>query len=302
MRQRLILHIGTHKTGSTTIQNYLYLNRLWLRPLGVHYPKPLMGPMFYVNNHKDLRDTARIEGRPRNPGPHPELGTHDARLAAYTNAILEGGAPLSILSCEGWSSVLNRYADRLKVLKNRFDIKVIAFMRRPDHWAEAFYRQRVANVAHRETMPFSQFVAQPPMEEYLFERAKLFGWWAEAFGAENLTVIPYEPAVGGFDLLEKFFDASGFPGGLPRHLLFRKARSNPTLPRAEAELMRQASEQGRAPVRPKRIVRRPEASYFNALERAALLDRAAPDMDAITKAYVRDGRQEMFVGEPETYL
>lgn len=300
MRQRLILHIGTHKTGSTTIQNYFYFNRLWLRPMGIHYPKPLMGPLFYVNNHKDLRDTARLEGKPHGAHEHPDLGPHDARLAAYTNAIIEAGAPISILSCEGWSSILNRYAHRLAPLKNRFEIKVIAFMRRPDHWAEAFYRQRVANLTHRETTPFKAFVAQDPMQTYLFDRKQLFGWWAEAFGLENLTVIPYEPAVAGFDLLTRFFDAANLPAGLPRNLLFRHARANPTLSRAQAEALRVANENGRSPGRPKADLG-VEASYFDAGERAAILARAAPDMQAITRLYVRDGRKALFPEEPEIY-
>ena len=302
MRQRLILHIGTHKTGSTTLQNYFYLNRLWLRPMGVHYPKPLMGPIFYVNNHKDLRDSARIEAKSGGTEFHPDLGAHDARLGAYVNAIIEAGAPVAILSCEGWSSILNFYAHRLKPLENRFDIKVLAFMRRPDHWAEAFYRQRVANVVHRETMPFHSFVSQPPMQTYLFDRARLFGWWADAFGARNVTVIPFEPAVPGFDLIERFCNAADLPRGLARRLLFRRATANPTLSRSQAETLRRANEKGGSAERPKRQKVVGEPSYFGAGERAEILARARPDMDLITRSYVRDGRSELFPSEPEAFI
>ena len=302
MRQRLILHIGTHKTGSTTIQNYFYFNRLWLRFLGVHYPLPVKGPLFFVNNHSDLRDTARLEEHPRAPRQHPALGSHDMLLGRYVNAIREVGAPVAILSAEGWSSDLNRYAHRLKPLQNRFDVQVVAFMRRPDHWAEAFYRQRVANLSHRETTPFADFVRQPPMQSYLFDRASHLAWWADAFGAENVTIIPYEPAVPGFDLIARFCDAAGLPRGIVRHLLFRRARANPTLSRAQAERLRQANERGQHPVRPRRSHATGEASYFTEAERAALLVRAAPDMAKIVTRYVRDGRTEMFPAEPEHFI
>lgn len=301
MRQRLILHIGTHKTGSTTIQNYFYLNRLWLRPMGVHYPRPLLGPMFYVNNHRDLRDTARLEGKPKSAVIHPQLGPHAARLAHYVNAIKEARAPIAILSCEGWSSVLNRYAQRLAALQNRFDVKVIAFMRRPDHWAEAFYRQRVANISHRETASFHEFVAQAPMQTYLFDRAQLFGWWADAFGTQNITVIPFEPAVRGFDLIGRFCDAAGISDGVKRRLLFRRSRANPTLSRSNAEALRRINLAGGTPQRPRTTVQSGEPSYFSGAERAELLARAAPDLQRITELYVKDGRKSMFEDEPETF-
>ena len=302
MRQRLILHIGTHKTGSTTIQNYFYRNRLWLRPMGVHYPRPLMGPVFYVNNHRDLRDTARMEGKPRNPQVHRDLGPHDARLAAYVNAIKEVGAPIAILSCEGWSSVLNRYAHRLASLQNRFEIKVIAFMRRPDHWAEAFYRQRVANLSHRETSSFAEFVSQAPMQTYLFDRYRLFSWWSDVFGPENLTVIPYEPAVAGFDLIGSFCDAAGIPKGLKRRLFFRQSRANPTLSRHQAETLRQINLAGGTPKRPRSAPTTSEVSYFSICERARIIQAAAPDMQMISDTYVRDGRRVLFPQEPETFI
>ena len=38
-RKRLVIHIGMHKTGSTTIQRFLSRNRLVLRLAGVLYPE-----------------------------------------------------------------------------------------------------------------------------------------------------------------------------------------------------------------------------------------------------------------------
>ena len=300
MRQRLILHIGTHKTGSTTIQNYFYLNRLWLRPMGIYYPKPINGPLFYANNHKDLRDTARIEGKSGGIAVHERFGPHADLLAEYVNRIKRVGAPVSILSCEGWSSILNCYAHRLSALTSRFDVKVIAFMRRPDLWVESFYRQRVANLEHREQMPFRQFIAQPPMKTYLYDRSQLFRWWEAAFGREALTVIPYEPSRPGFDLLGKFFDAADIPTGPVRHLLFRRASANRTLLPNDAERLRRLHARGERPrKRPRRRDNAVAPCYLAPEERAHILRDAADDMEQICRAYVRDGRQVLFPGNPE---
>ena len=39
MRKKLFLHIGTHKTGTTTLQNFLMLNKQFLFPYEVRMDK-----------------------------------------------------------------------------------------------------------------------------------------------------------------------------------------------------------------------------------------------------------------------
>ena len=303
MRQRLILHIGTHKTGSTSIQNYLYYNRLWLRSLGVYYPLPLSGPLFYVNNHSGLRDTALSEGKPRGAEFHPKYGRHDALLGRYIRAIKEVGKPVNILSSEGWSSHLNRYARRLAPLTQHFDVKVIAFMRRPDFWIEKFYSQRIANIEHAEARQFSAFCDQPHIETYLYNRHRMFGWWAKAFGAENVVVVPYEPAEQGFDLIGSFLNEVGVAHGLARRLILRRAQANRTLSAQNAEVLRQRFEAGAKVdhrlVRSLKRDRELSTSFLDEGSRSEILERAQGDMARICEDYVRDGRQELFPSNPE---
>ena len=303
MRQRLILHIGTHKTGSTSIQNYLYYNRLWLRSLGVYYPLPLNGSLFYANNHSDLRDTALSEGKPRGAEIHPRFGRHDALLGRYIRAIKEVGKPVNILSAEGWSSHLNRYARRLAPLSQHFDVKVIAFMRRPDYWIEKFYSQRIANFEHAETRRFSAFLDQAHIETYLYNRHRMFGWWAKAFGGKNVTVVPYEPAIQGFDLIEYFLREAGDDSSLAGRLFLRQAHANRTLSARNAEVLRQRFEEGsKVDKRLVRALKRDQEGsgcFLGEGERSEILKRAESDMARICEDYVRDGREELFPANPE---
>ncbi len=299
MRQKLILHIGTHKTGSTTIQHYLYYNRLWLRKLGVFYPRPINGSLFYANNHSDLRDTAQMEGRPRGAEIHPEFGPHDALVGRYMRQIKDAGCPVSILSAEGWSSHLNRYARRLAPLTQHFDVKVVAFLRRPDLWVEKFYSQRIANIEHRETRSFADFITQPHMETYLFNRNRMMNWWARSFGQEAVEVIPFEPNEPDFDLIGHFLEACDVPDGMAHRLFFRNAKANPTLSPANAEAVRQRLAAGE-PVSAswvrqlKRQNQHGSGGYLSLPERQSILARAEPDLQKICEAFVRDRRTTMF--------
>ena len=303
MRQRLILHIGTHKTGSTTIQNYLYYNRLWLGFWNLNYPMPINGPMFYRNNHNDLRDTAQSEGKPRDPGIHAKFGAHDALLGKYIRRIKEKGQKINVLSCEGWSSHLNRYARRLAPLQQHFDVKVVAFMRRPDYWIERFYAQRITNVEHVETRSFSEFMDQPHIETYLYNRSRMFGWWAKAFGDDAIDVIPYEPAAPDFDLIGRFLGVCNLSGSRADRLLLRNARSNPTLSQESLEDVRARLAKGKVVIRSEiqRLKRSkgPPPRFLDIEQRARILKEAEPDMAQICTRFVRDGRQSLFSDDPE---
>ena len=304
MRQTLILHIGTHKTGSTSIQNYLYYNRLWLKRMGVYYPRPINGKLFYANNHSDLRDTALCEGKRKGVQTHPEFGGHNALLGRYVRRMKEVACPINILSAEGWSSHLNRYASRLHPLTQQFDVKVLAFMRRPDFWVEKFYSQRVANIQHREKRTFERFIEQPHMETYLFNRHRMFYWWAKAFGPENVTVIPFEPAVSSFDLIGQFLKTAGVTNPIAHRLLLRNAKANRTLSPLGVEMLREMNANDVTPDR--KLVRRlknadaPDGRHFlRAPEREAILAKAAADMERICADFVRDGRSQLFPTCPE---
>ena len=304
MRQKLVIHIGAHKTGSTTIQNYLYFNRLWLPVFGVFYPKPVNGPLFYANNHSDLRDTARSEGQRRNPHIHRAYGRFDDLLKTYIDTIRARNKPVNILSCEGWSANLNLYANRMIRLRDHFDVSVVAFVRRPDYWIESLYRQRVVNFQHQESRSFEEFAGLKSMETAIYDRARILGWWGKAFGHDNVTALPYEPAADGFDLIGRFFDAAGIADGRVRRLILRKARANPSMSAAQIEIIRLLHKHGhqvdtKLLRQLRRRVQGGATGYLSPADRTLLLARAAPDMQAVCDIYVKDGRHELFPRDPE---
>ncbi len=293
MKQRLILHIGTHKTGSTSLQTWLHFNRLWLRPMGLYYPRAVRPRAFRGLKHGDLRLAAMSEGRPKTNAPHSATGPFDALLESYVARIRDVGAPLNVLSCEGWSIRENHHAPRLARLIEHFDVQVVAFFRRPDHWITSLYLHRLRQSEHRETRDFDTFLKASQQQQYLTRRREIFGWWAEAFGQAAVSVIPYEPARPGFGLVSRFLDVIDAPNGLLRKLPLQNWYRNRSLTPVEAEAVRLRN-LGEPPRPASRL------AVLTEVERDQILTSAAADMQSICERYVRDGRQEMFPVPPET--
>ncbi|MEM9268864.1 MAG: hypothetical protein AAGA78_08005, partial [Pseudomonadota bacterium] len=165
MRQRVVLHIGTHRTASTSLQTWLWLNRPALSALGVWYPRPQDRRGFRGAKHGDLRLAALAEGR------QSARDRFEPLLTAYFEAIAQRGAPITVLSCEGWSARENHFAPRFAPLAERFDVTVVAFVRRPDFWLESMYRHRIRLVEHAETRLFAQFAASRQQQGYVTGRS-----------------------------------------------------------------------------------------------------------------------------------
>jgi len=81
---KLLLHIGTDKTGSTAIQRHLYENRSWFLSHGIYVPLTRLGK---DNGHGDL--LAHMEG--------PEM----RRLAEEVSEAREAGVGYAVISWEG---------------------------------------------------------------------------------------------------------------------------------------------------------------------------------------------------------
>ncbi len=300
MTQQLVLHIGLHKTGSSALQAYFGRHRWLLRRLGIFYPRPFSGTS---RVHRDLRSAAVWEGRAADGESHPEIGPFDDLLERYIETIKASRAPLTILSCESWSAVENFHAPRLAPFGRHFEVRVVVFVRRPDLFLESFYRQRIRAQREREVRCFEDYVAGPG-KAAIGMRAKALGWWAEAFGPERVTAIPYEPLRPGFDLFARFCDAAGVPRGLARRLPGRTWRANPSISREQAETIRRINLEGHWLTRPevarvRKLMPGGHAAYWGEARRAEVLAAAAEDMEAVRRRYVRDGRARLFPDPPE---
>lgn len=178
----LWLHVGTSKTGSTSIQYYLKTYREDIKQLGVSYPLLEKLDNKYLGcdngiglvNDILLDDASKIERWERNIDTiRKELEKRDV-----------------IISGE---SIWHLGAEFVKKLRETFDkIKVIVYLRRQDLWLESLYTQKIKRVGVKTSVDkmISDAIKNPEKEGYNYlQRLESY---ADIIGIDNIIVRPFE--------------------------------------------------------------------------------------------------------------
>lgn len=217
MRRRAVIHIGTAKTGTTTIQHMLAVNRSALIEQGFAFPT---SPG--EKNHTRLAiyagDPLRGDKLARNSGEPGDAAWVAGRFAddlAREMAAL----PRTVHTCVFSNEHLYRKvatadeARRLRGLLDRHfdDYRVIAYLRRQDELAVSVYSTRLRSGSERARL-LPDLDAEPVYLDR-FDWAAMLDRWAAAFGRE--AILPRLFGRAEFldgDLLTDFRAASGIIG------------------------------------------------------------------------------------------
>lgn len=195
----LFLHIGSHKTGTTSIQNACS------RLLGTKGP----GAAHYVNVRPAGTPVVRIDGA---------LADFRAKimLDKAEQVFRPRGEERIIVSDESffWISDPDTVHEFAALLRERFSsVTILCYLRRQDLLAMS-HRKQVS-----EGMPAARFYGlhatplpryQPHLQSYFDYGAKLATIWVSAFGKENVQVMSYEGITqAGGDVVEDFANRTG---------------------------------------------------------------------------------------------
>lgn len=212
----LYLHIGTQKTGSSSVQHFLRPNRKALLDRGLNF----------VAAARSWIDHNRLAHELRGGGADTPL------LDAVLAEIGASAAPNQLVSGEMMfhPRVANRLGNRMPdALKAQ--TRVIVYLRRPDELMEALYKQRVKTGAI-EPKPMRYLKSS----EFEYQYLRTLDAFEAAFGREALIVRPYRR-----DLLEKGDSVADFMGILGMRdldgLVRDKPEDNPTFSAAVSEFM-----------------------------------------------------------------
>jgi hypothetical protein len=230
------LHIGTEKTGTTSIQGFLATNRDKLLKRGFLYPKSPGS-----TNHLGLacygQDDGRFDGvrRALKVSTTQDVARYRARLLAELDReIAKSNASAVVFSNEHLSSRLVSRAEvlRIKNLCDRYarHTRVIVYLRNQIEFLVSRYIEAVkGGSTHPFPFPVSSGVAR------LMDYESLLAPWRDSFGLENLSVRRFETDdFCGGDLLADF----EMQIGIPASTLDRIGRRNQALNAEAIEFLR----------------------------------------------------------------
>lgn len=238
---KCILHIGTEKTGTTLIQNWLYENEKALSVQGVGLSKTVS----YPNNRKlvayfqDDFDDYMHENMVFNSQQRDEFfaGFEDAFLAELT--ALSHDHHTVLFSSEHFHSRLKtvEQIERVKkVLDRKFsDVKILCYFREQSKVRTSLYSTGIKLHSPKKIHVFQYDVG--PGHHY-YDYMEFFSKWSKVFGKENLV-----PRIYDRDTMQKGdirfdFVAQMLPGLDPKQLSFDVVPANESLTAKQAECFR----------------------------------------------------------------
>lgn len=191
----IYLHIGTPKTGTTTIQVFLEANAERLRERGVIIPTSLGR-----RNHRRItmysQDDGVVDNLRKAKGYTSQEQIDKFRtgfLAAFTEEASSWGKDdIIVFTSEQMTKIQSPTAfERLKALcaLAGHTVKVVMYVRRQDHYFASEYSQFIKG-AKTTTVESELKLAKRPV----YDHRKRANWWAAAFGKENVIVRPFETA------------------------------------------------------------------------------------------------------------
>ena len=208
--QTLFLHIGTEKTGTTTLQIMCSDNRKILADAGLLYPRTPgvvnhVGAALYaldLEDRPDLRSSLGLDNG-------SELAAYRDRFVDdLSREIGESGCPTVLISNEHLSSRVTQPAqiERLVQGLSRItsDIRVVVYLRPQYELAPSWFS---TSIKSGNTEPFN-----PPLSDgnYFYNYDKLLQNWERAVSRSNITVRLFaKESFVNANLVDDFFSALG---------------------------------------------------------------------------------------------
>ncbi|MEO1549561.1 MAG: hypothetical protein AAFR93_03910 [Pseudomonadota bacterium] len=193
----LILHAGLQKTGTTAIQNALAGDRARLAGHGVHYPAvPRLTKGPYANHLALFR---RLAARDFVSRARAQRAL--ARLPQDTPVVLSA-ENVCRLALPGQGTLRARqllFLQRIHDLLPHHKVTPLLYLRRPDAFAQALYKEAVARGQQSAKAGFADFIAR---QDARFDFPALLQRFEAAFGM--VSAVGYE-AASETGLLDDFY-------------------------------------------------------------------------------------------------
>jgi len=181
---KLFIHIGAHKTGTTSIQMAMADSGPALAEAGFVYPRCC----WYIRAQHRLAFALKGLGDPT-AGDKPAFETE---LADLKRALGEAPAGAALISSEEFFSLKDEAVARLAAGLKDYAAEIIAFVRRPDEMFLSGYNQITRHPGNRIFKPLERHLENPAAVAADIEYLDHIGKWAAHFGKSNVHLAVYE--------------------------------------------------------------------------------------------------------------
>ena len=233
-RQRVFVHVGPPKTGTTFVQGVLWNNRAALRDSGILVPG--RGEASHFTAAGDLRGRVKRRGAGQR-----KLTGHWDRLAAEVRE----WPGTSVISCEWLAACDEQQVKRAITSFGPVEVHVVTTLRDLGRVVPAVWQEQIKNGKHFTMTEFLDQLAHPLPGTYgeLFWRAqdtrRLLGRWGQDLPADRVHAVTL-PASGA-DPAELWNRFSSLLVADPAAYDTSGVRANPGLDPAAAELLRRVN-------------------------------------------------------------
>lgn len=233
--KKLILHIGTEKTGTTSIQEFLLKNRDVLRMNGIFMPET---PSSSAPNHRKLATACFNSGRIDDSFVDYKIidffEWQESTLKIIEDELRSSCLDTHILSSEHFSSRLTTHdeIDRLfNFLSDIYaEIKVIIYFRRQDEYAVSLYSTNLkSGGVGKDIIPSGML---PDRYDY----HSICNKWAKVFGRKNIIARQFDRNIlKNGSVLSDFCNIAGINENQTKEV---QLETNPSLEPLAQEVLR----------------------------------------------------------------
>lgn len=212
---RLFLHIGTHKTGTTTVQRSLHAARTQLLERGIVYPdySAIGLPSHYAHlgvanalaGEHDAITLAQAEAFFAHVAVETAGGESDAILSAEPmwRQVLSSTPPYAIEGVEEYWEARDRYIGKLAELVG--DATIVIVLRRQAEFSQSMYQEHVKVTRYKEV--FQSFLRD---FWFHFDYLGQYRAWKRRF--PNVMIVRYDD-IAGPSIAKRFLNQIGLKPG-----------------------------------------------------------------------------------------
>jgi len=239
--EQAFVHIGLEKTGSTFLQDFLYLNNEKLVKLGLYKSKALQG-----KNHFRLALLGQDKNSKANHiNDYCNLSTdlvedsNKSLLSSISKVHISGCrfiASSELISSNVLKvSEIERFKDNIGQIFN--NVKILIFIRRQEHLLISRYTTAMIHGFHR-VFPnnIENIVATPAID-----LITILNTWQTVF-EKNLCVLPYFEDSARRDVVYRFFTTLGVLEDELKEFAWPETRSNSSMSATGLETLRRFNE------------------------------------------------------------